>query len=60
MEFNCNDCKESFGLNFYECLSKWPVKCIKCKSTNVNYSYTGSMSKHKTYKKDNEELIERN
>jgi hypothetical protein len=59
MEFNCNDCKESFNLNFYESLTKWPVKCIKCKSSNVNYSYSGSISKI-NHHKDKEEIVDGN
>lgn len=45
MIYECKDCKESFDLTFFEELYKWPIKCIKCKSENVNYGYCGNMSK---------------
>jgi len=52
MEFFCKDCSESFYLSFYKSLYLWPVKCIKCDSQNVNYSYCGSLTIKNKIKKE--------
>ncbi len=44
MEYKCLDCSEFFYLSFAESLINWPIKCIKCKSVNVNYMYCGIIS----------------